>query len=101
MDFPSGLDGKEPTCNVGDWVRSLGGDDPLEEGKGTHSSILATWCEELTHQKYCAGKYSGEEDKEATEDEMFKQHHQVNGHEFEQTLGDNEGWRSLVEAVKP
>ena len=41
MDFPSGLDGKEPTCNVGDWVRSLGGDDPLEEGKGTHSSILA------------------------------------------------------------
>ena len=23
------------------WVRSLGGEDPLEEGKATHSSILA------------------------------------------------------------
>ena len=22
-------------------------------------------------------------------------HHQLNGHEFEQTLGDSEGWRSL------
>ena len=23
------------------WVRSVGGEDPLEEGKATHSSILA------------------------------------------------------------
>ena len=23
------------------WVQSLGGEDPLEEGKATHSSILA------------------------------------------------------------
>ena len=23
------------------WVRSLGGEDPLEKGKATHSSILA------------------------------------------------------------
>ena len=37
MDFPSGSDGKESTCNVGDWVRSLGWDDPLEEGKATTS----------------------------------------------------------------
>ena len=31
------------------WVRSLGLDDPLEEGMATHSSILAwrmTWTEE-------------------------------------------------------
>ena len=26
-----------------------------------------------------------------TEDEMVEWHHQLNGHEFEQTLGDNEG----------
>ena len=34
--------------------------------------------------------------KGATEDEMVRQHHQLNGHECEQTLGDNEGQRSLV-----
>ena len=32
----------------------------------------------------------------ATEDEMVGWHHQLNGHEFEQTLGDGEGQRSLV-----
>ena len=31
-----------------------------------------------------------------TEDEMVGWHHQLNGHEFEQTLGDGEGQRSLV-----
>ena len=30
-----------------------------------------------------------------TEDEMVGWHHRLNGHEFEQTLGDNEGQRSL------
>ena len=34
--------------------------------------------------------------KGATEVEMVRQHHQLNGHECEQTLGDNEGQRSLV-----
>ena len=29
--------------------------------------------------------------KRVTEDEMVGWHHQVNGHEFEQTLGDSEG----------
>ena len=28
--------------------------------------------------------------KEAVEDEMAGQHHELNGHEFEQTLGDSE-----------
>ena len=32
----------ESACNAGDWVRSLGWEDPLEEGIVTHSSIL-TW----------------------------------------------------------
>ena len=29
------------TGDVGDWVQSLGWEDPLEKGKATHSSILA------------------------------------------------------------
>ena len=31
-----------------------------------------------------------------TEDEMVRQHHQLNGHEFEQSLGDSGGQRSLA-----
>ena len=27
---------------------------------------------------------------------MFRKHHQLNGHDFEQTLGDGEGQRNLV-----
>ena len=30
------------------------------------------------------------------DDEMIRYHHQLNGHEFEQTLGDSEGQRSLM-----
>ena len=30
------------------------------------------------------------------EDEMVGWHHQLNAHEFEQTLGESEGQRSLV-----
>ena len=33
--------------------------------------------------------------KGATEDEMIEWHHQLNGHEFEQTLGASEGQVSL------
>ena len=39
--FPCGSAGKESACSVGDWVRSLGWEDPLEKRKATHSSILA------------------------------------------------------------
>ena len=42
--FPGGSDGKEPTCNAEDPVRSLGQEGPL-----THSSTLAwrmPWTEE-------------------------------------------------------
>ena len=31
-----------------------------------------------------------------TQDEMIGQHHQLDGHEFEQALGDGEGQGSLV-----
>ena len=33
------------------------------------------------------------------EDEMVGWHHQLNGHEFQQTLGDGEGQGSFVTAV--
>ena len=43
-----------------------------------------------------AGKDWGQEEKVATDDEMIGWHHQLNGHEFEQTPGDNKGQRSLA-----
>ena len=42
-----------------------------------------------------AGKDWGQEEKGVTEDEMVGWHHQLNGYEFEQTLGDSEGQASL------
>ena len=42
------------------------------------------------------GKDGGQEKKGATEDEVVGWYHQLNGHEFEQTLGDSEGQGSLV-----
>ena len=42
------------------------------------------------------GKVEGRRRREAREDEMVGWHHQLNGHESEQTLGDSEGQGSLV-----
>ena len=41
LGFPGSSAGKESTCNAGDQIRSLGWEDPLEEGMATHSSIHA------------------------------------------------------------
>ena len=50
----------------------------------------------------------GQEEKGMAEDEMTRWHHQLNGHEFEQTLEDNEGqgtptccnrWGSVTKSV--
>ena len=38
-----------------------------------------------------AGKDCRQEEKGVTEDEMVGWHHQLNGREFEQVLGDSEG----------
>ena len=43
-----------------------------------------------------AGKYRRQEEKGIIEDEMVRWHHQLNGHEFEQALGDGEGKGSLM-----
>ena len=53
----------------------------------------------LSGKDHDAGKNWRQEEKGVTEDEMFGRHHQLNGHELEQTLGDSEGqgaWRGLV-----
>ena len=42
-----------------------------------------------------AGKDWGQEEKGPTEVEMGGWHHRLNGHEFEQTMGDSEGQGSL------
>ena len=39
--FPDGSDGKESACIAGDLGLIPGGEDPLEKGMPTHSSILA------------------------------------------------------------
>ena len=47
--FLGGSDGKESTCNAGDWGLILSQEDPLERGVATHSNILAwriSWTEE-------------------------------------------------------
>ena len=43
-----------------------------------------------------AGKDGRQKEKEMTEDEMVGWHHQLNGHEFEQTPGDGKGRGSLA-----
>ena len=43
-----------------------------------------------------AGKYLGQEEKGAIENEIVGWYHWLNGHEFDQTLGDSEGQESLV-----
>ena len=50
----------------------------------------------LTGKDPDAEKDRRQEEKGTTEDEMAGQHHQLNGHELEQAMGDGEGQGSLV-----
>ena len=50
----------------------------------------------LTGKDPDAGKDWRQKKKGATGDEMVRWHHQFNGHEFEQILGDSERQRSLA-----
>ena len=43
-----------------------------------------------------AGKDLGQEEKGVIEDEMIRWHHRLNGHESEQTPGNNEGQGGLA-----
>ena len=54
-------------------------------------------------EKTDAGKDGGQEEKGVTEDEMVAWHHQLYGHEFEQTLGivkDREAWHVAVHGLQ-
>ena len=42
------------------------------------------------------GKIEGQEEKGTTEDEMVGRHHQLDGHEFEETLGVGDGQAGLA-----
>ena len=61
-----------------------------------NSSTLATWCEELTHEKrpWCWERWRQE--KGTTEDEMVGWHHRLDGREFEQTPGVGDGQGNLA-----
>ena len=50
----------------------------------------------LTGKDPDAGKDGRQEEKGATEDEMVGWRHRLDGHEFEQALGDGEGQGSLT-----
>ena len=50
----------------------------------------------LTGKDLDAGKDWRQKEKETAKDKMIRYHHQLNGHEFEQTPGDSEGQRSLI-----
>ena len=41
--FPGGPDSKESVCSAGDQGLIPGGEDPLEKGMASHSSVLACW----------------------------------------------------------
>ena len=62
------------------------------------SNILATWYKELTHWKrlWCWERDWKQKEKGAAENEIVRQHHQLNGHEFEQAPGDGQGQGSQV-----
>ena len=47
-----------------------------------------------------AGKDWGQEEKGVAEDKMVGWHHRLNGHEFEQTLGDSE-WQGSLACCSP
>ena len=53
------------------------------------------WRTDSLEKTVMMGKLKGEE-KGMTEDEMVGWHHQIDGHEFEQALGDGEGQGSLA-----
>ena len=52
---------------------------------------------QLTEKDANAGNDFRMEEKGTTEDEMVGWHHSLNGHEYEQTLGDTEGWGNPVD----
>ena len=63
------------------------------EGKRTDAEAPIPWPPDAKHQLIgkdpVAGKDWRQKEKGATENKMVRYHHQLNGHEFEQTLEDS------------
>ena len=53
------------------------------------------WRTDSLEKTLMLGKIDSQEEKGMTEDEMVGWHHQLDGDEFEQDLGDGEGQGSL------
>ena len=90
------LDSKEikPVNHKGNqpWI-FIGRTDAKAEAPIIWPPDVKSW---LTGKDPDAGKDWGQEEKGVTEDEMVGWHYQLNGQEFEQTLGDSEGQGSLA-----
>ena len=92
----SPLDCKEiqPTNTEGNqsWI-FIGRTDAEAEALILRPPDVKSW---LIRKDPDAGKGWRQEEKGTTEDEMVGWHHWLNGHEFEQALGDDEGQGGLV-----
>ena len=89
--FPGSSAGKESTCNAGDMGSISGLGRSPGRGHDNHSSIL-TW--RNPHGQRSLAGYSPWDCKQSDTTEWLSRasmHHQFNGHEFGQTLGDGEG----------
>ena len=90
---PLGCKELKPVNPKGNWSWIfIGRTDAEAEAPGLWPPDSKSW---LIRKKPDAGKYWRQEEKGTTEDELVGWHHWLNGHEFEQVLGD-EGQGSLV-----
>ena len=74
------------------WI-FIGRTDAEAEASTLWPSDAKSW---LNGKDSDAGKDWRQKEKREAEEEMVRYHHQLNGHELEQTLGDSEGHGSLV-----
>ena len=84
----------QPVFSKGDqpWV-FFGRNDAKTETPVLWPPHVKSW---LIGKDYDAGRDWGQEEKGTTENEMAGWHHQLDGHEFEWTLGVSDGQRGLV-----
>ena len=68
----------------------------IKEAESRRITALELWCWWRLLRVPDTGKDWGREEEQVTEDEGVGWHHWLNGHQFEQTLGDNEGQGSMV-----
>ena len=68
----------------------------IKEAESRRITALELWCWWRLLRVPDAGKEWVQEEERATEDEVVGWHHWLNGHQFEQTLGDNEGQGRMV-----